>query len=43
MNLVLLAIALLAGQDAKQWTPAETMKVKSLGDVSPSPDGRRVV
>src|SRR5687767_1671100 len=39
MNALLLAVALLA----QEWTTAETMKVKSLGDVSPSPDGRRVV
>src|SRR2546425_1955943 len=25
------------------WTPAEMMKVKSVGDVRVSPDGRRVV
>ncbi len=39
----------LAGQapetkiKASGWTPAEMMKVKSLGAVRPSPDGRRVV
>jgi len=40
MNAILLAAALLAVQQT--WTPDETMKVKALGDVSPSPDGRRV-
>src|SRR5688572_3200013 len=39
MNALLLAFALLA----QDWTPAETMKVKALGDVSPSPGGRRVI
>jgi dipeptidyl aminopeptidase/acylaminoacyl peptidase len=40
MNAIFLALALLATQQT--WTPDETMKVKALGDVSPSPDGRRV-
>ena len=44
---VALGIALLvlaAAQDAKQgWTPAESMNVKTVGDVQPSPDGRRAV
>src|SRR5690349_10261226 len=40
MSALLLAAALLAAPQT--WTPDETMKVKALGDVSPSPDGRRV-
>jgi dipeptidyl aminopeptidase/acylaminoacyl peptidase len=37
-------LVLAAAQDAKSgWTPAESMKVKAVGDVQPSPDGRRAV
>src|SRR5687767_7519286 len=40
-----LALCLLAPQEAKPpgWTPAESMKVLTIGDVQPSPDGRRAV
>jgi dipeptidyl aminopeptidase/acylaminoacyl peptidase len=46
VNLVAaLAWILLLPQDATKpgWTPAEQMNVKSVGDVQPSPDGRRAV
>jgi dipeptidyl aminopeptidase/acylaminoacyl peptidase len=37
-------LALAAGQDARQgWSPAESMNVKTVADVQPSPDGRRAV
>jgi dipeptidyl aminopeptidase/acylaminoacyl peptidase len=40
-----IVLCLLAPQDPKTpgWTPAESMKVLSIGGVQPSPDGRRVV
>jgi dipeptidyl aminopeptidase/acylaminoacyl peptidase len=41
--LALLVALSLQDPKASQWTPTETMKVKTVGDVQPSPDGRRVV
>src|SRR5215470_9165230 len=41
-----IALALLAQAPetkAPGWTPAESMKVRSVGAVQPSPDGRRAV
>src|SRR5262245_63184251 len=39
-----IAVLALATQDAKAgWTPAESMNVKTVADVQPSPDGRRAV
>src|SRR5262245_18017020 len=39
-----IAVLALATQDAKAgWTPAESMNVKSVADVQPSPDGGRAV
>src|SRR6185295_5280981 len=39
---LLLALA-LAQEAPKAWTPAESMNVKTVADVQPSPDGHRVV
>src|SRR5947207_11301476 len=40
-----IVLCLLAPQEAKtpEWTPAETMNVKSVAEVQPSPDGRHAV
>jgi len=40
--LVLLVASALAGPAQAQWTPDEQMKVRPVGNVQPSPDGRRV-
>ncbi|MBI3857238.1 MAG: S9 family peptidase [Planctomycetes bacterium] len=44
-TLFLALLALAPSQEAKApgWTPAETMNVKTVADVQPSPDGRRAV
>jgi dipeptidyl aminopeptidase/acylaminoacyl peptidase len=49
MRVTLLIAVVLGGLEAAQeakapgWTPAETMKVLTLGEVQPSPDGLRAV
>jgi dipeptidyl aminopeptidase/acylaminoacyl peptidase len=45
LTTLLAAAALASDQEAKVpgWTPAETMNVRTVGDVQPSPDGRRAV
>ena len=41
--MIAILLALVSLQDAKSWTPAESMNVKTVGDVQPSPNGRRAV
>src|SRR5436305_15296115 len=40
---ILTIFSLAAAEAPKSWTPELSMKVQSVGDVTPSPDGRWVV
>jgi dipeptidyl aminopeptidase/acylaminoacyl peptidase len=41
--LIILTVAFLTSVLSAQWTPEEMMKVKGVGSVLPSPDGKRVL
>ena len=42
-KLLVAEVVVLAAWSAGAWTPDDQMKVKGVGDVQVSPDGRRVV